>query len=121
MEESGMLSLVLDSIEDSPDTKRRRKNAEDSELSTTTLDAENRRLERELRQQEVKASRAVQEGTLRPIVMPTKKYRRKTENLCEQVLAVGATNFQIRANGIGLFHQTAFFLVITRIEAKTGL
>ena len=93
LEESGMLRRVLDSKEDCPDTKRRRKNAEDSEISTRRL-ADKRRLERELRQQELKTSRAVQEGTLRPIIMPTKKYGRKTENLCEPVLAVGATNLQ---------------------------
>ena len=82
LEESGMLRLVLDSIEDSPDTNRRR-NAEDSEISTRRL-AENRRLERELRQQEVKASRAVQEGSLRPIVMPTKNIDEKLRTCAPQ-------------------------------------
>ena len=66
-----MLRRVLESKNESPDMKRRRKDAEESEISTRRLHAENRRLELELRQQEVKArqqevkaSQAVQEGTL---------------------------------------------------------
>ena len=37
LEESGMLRRVLDSKEDCPDTKRRRKNAEDSEFPHVDL------------------------------------------------------------------------------------
>lgn len=49
----------LASLTDSPDTKRRRKGIEASDAATRRQDEENRRLERELRQQEMKENQAI--------------------------------------------------------------